>query len=256
MRPAALTIAGSDPSGGAGLQADLKTFHRFGVYGEAAVTLVTVQNTEAVTRVDVLPAGLVRAQVEAVLADIPPQAVKTGALGDAAVIEALAEIVFPCPLIVDPVMISTRGMPLLDAAGRRALAELLLPRAFLFMPNLDEAAELAGFPVGDLASMRRAAEALAAAGARNVLIKGGHLTTEAVDLLRTEDGQTELFEAPRIDARHTHGTGCTYSAAITAEIAKGAQLQDAVSKAKAFITAAIRGAPGLGRGSGPVDHWA
>ncbi len=256
MRPVALTIAGSDPSGGAGLQADLKTFHRFGVYGEAVVTLVTVQNTEAVTRVEVLAADLVREQVEAVLADIPPQAVKTGALGNRAVIEALAAIEFPCPLVVDPVMISTHGVPLLDPAGRRALAELLLPRAYLFLPNLDEAAELAGFPVGDLASMQRAADAMAVRGARNVLVKGGHLSTEAVDLLRTEDGHIELFRADRIDSRHTHGTGCTYSAAITAELAKGAQLIDAIATSKTFITQAIRNAPGLGRGSGPLDHWA
>jgi hydroxymethylpyrimidine/phosphomethylpyrimidine kinase len=246
--PIALSIAGSDPSGGAGIQADLKTFHRFGVYGEAVLTLVTVQNTRGVRRVEVLDPGLVREQIHAVLEDIPPNAAKTGALGSRAVIEAIVETDFPCPLVVDPVAMSTSGTALGESL------ELLLPRAFLVTPNLDEAALLAGFPVADLSSMQRAAEKIASLGAKNVLIKGGHLQGDAIDLLF--DGSFHTFSAARIETRHTHGTGCTYSAAITAELAKGSGLIAAVRTAKNFLCAAIAGHPGLGRGSGPLDHFA
>ena len=246
--PVALSIAGSDPSGGAGIQADLKTFHRFGVYGEAVVTLITVQNTRGVHRVEVLDAQLVREQIHAVLEDIPPHAVKTGALGSRAITEVIAAADFPCPLIVDPVLASTSGAPLGDAL------EILLPRAFLVTPNLGEAALLSGLPVTDLDSMRRAAEKIASKGARNVLIKGGHLEGEAVDLFF--DGSFHKFTAPRIDTPHTHGTGCAYSAAITAELAKGSTLMEAICRAKEFLTAALRSSPGLGTGAGPLNHFA
>jgi hydroxymethylpyrimidine/phosphomethylpyrimidine kinase len=246
--PVALSIAGSDPSGGAGIQADLKTFHRFSVYGEAVVTLVTVQNSRGVHRVDVLDADLVRQQVAAVLEDIPPNAAKTGALGSREIVETIARIEFPCPLVVDPVQISTSGAALGEAIHP------LLPRAFLITPNLHEAAELAGFPVHDVATMRRAAEAIAKMGPRNVLIKGGHLAGDAIDILFT--GTFHEFCAPRIDTPHTHGTGCTYSAAITAELAKGIELVDAVRRAKTFLCEAIRSNPGLGAGSGPLNHHA
>jgi hydroxymethylpyrimidine/phosphomethylpyrimidine kinase len=257
MIPVALTIAGSDPSGGAGLQADLKTFHRHGVYGEAVVTLITVQNTRGVERVEVLAADLVSAQIRAAISDIHPCAAKTGALGSREVVEAVASAAarFDFPLVVDPVMISKHGARLMDDDAAHALAERLIPRAFLVMPNLPEAAALARFPVDDLEGMRLAAEKLAAIGARNVLIKGGHLRGEAVDLLLA-NGEWHQFPAPRIDTPHTHGTGCTYSAAITAELAKGAALVDAVARAKQFITAAIRTNPGLGGGSGPLNHFA
>ena len=255
MLPVALTIAGSDPSGGAGIQADLKTFHRFGVYGAAAITLITVQNTRRVSRVETLDPELVRQQIDAVLEDIPPQAAKTGALGTAAVIATLARV-YAFPLVVDPVMISKHGAPLIDPEARSALQSLLVPRAFLLTPNLHEAAALAGFPVADLASMRRAAEALRAAGARNVLVKGGHLEGVATDLLLEESGRVTELAAPRIDTPHTHGTGCTYSAAITAGLAQGLALEPAVRQAKRFIAAAIRTNPGLGGGSGPVNHFA
>ena len=246
--PIALSIAGSDASGGAGIQADLKTFHRFGVYGEAVVTLITVQNTRGVRRVDVVDAELVREQLHAVLEDIPPHAAKTGALGSAAVVEVIAQTEFPCPLVVDPVMISTSGAALGEAL------HALLPRAFLVTPNLDEASQLAGFAVTDVASMQRAAEKIASRGAKNVLIKGGHLPGAAIDILF--DGKFHEFCAPRIETRHTHGTGCTYSAAITAELAKGIELVEAVRKAKAFLCDAIRTNPGLGSGSGPLNHHA
>jgi len=258
--PIALTIAGSDPSGGAGLQADLKTFHQFGVYGEAVVSLITVQNSVSVRRVEVLDPELVRLQLNAVLTDIRPHAIKTGALGNAGVVEAVADalaaIAFDRPLIVDPVLLSTTGAPLFDAAGRKALVERLFPRAYLLMPNLAEAAILAGFPVTDLESMHQAAKVLRAMGPRNVLIKGGHLTGDAVDLLLTETAHAKPFSARRIEARHTHGTGCTYSAAITAELAKGTGLVEAIRSAKAFISKAIETAPQLGAGRGPLNHFA
>jgi hydroxymethylpyrimidine/phosphomethylpyrimidine kinase len=258
MTPVALTIAGSDPSGGAGLQADLKTFHRFGVYGEAVATLITVQNTRGVTRVSTLDADLVVEQIQAVIEDIPPRAAKVGALGSREVVEAVAREAerFGFPLVVDPVMISKHGTHLIDPDAIQAMVERLIPQAFLLTPNLDEAAVLVGFAVEDRETMVRAAEKLAALGAANVLVKGGHLRGDALDVLRLASGEIREFTAPRIDTRHTHGSGCTYSAAITAELAKGRALADAVERAKAFITEAIRTAPGLGAGEGPLNHRA
>ncbi len=255
---AALSIAGSDPSGGAGIQADLKTFHQLGVYGEAVITLVTVQNTRHVHRVEVLAPDLILEQIRAVVEDIPPAAAKTGALGNLAVVEAVAEIAkeFSFPLIVDPVMISKHGAPMLQAEARAAVREKLLPRAFLLMPNLDEAAELCGFPVKTVAQMAHAARKLAELGARNVLVKGGHLEGDALDVLLTEGGHLHWMTAPRIATPHTHGTGCTYSAAITALLARGKPLIQAAAEAKQFITEAIRTNPGFGSGSGPINHHA
>lgn len=257
MIPVALTIAGSDPSGGAGIQADLKTFHQFGVYGEAAVTLLTVQNTVGVDRVECIPADLVTAQVRAAIGDIRPGAAKTGALGNRAVVEAVAALAaeFDFPLVVDPVMISKHGAPLVAAEAREAIVKKLVPRAYLLTPNLGEAAALAGIEVADIGGMRRAALRLAEMGAKAVLVKGGHLEGCATDVLYS-DGEWHEIPAPRIATVHTHGTGCTYSAAITAELARGTLLPAAVARAKAFITEAIRTNPGLGRGSGPVNHHA
>jgi hydroxymethylpyrimidine/phosphomethylpyrimidine kinase len=254
----ALSIAGSDPSGGAGLQADLKTFHRMGVYGEAVVTLITVQNTQGVTRVDVMAPDLVLEQIHAVCCDIPPHAAKIGALGNRAVVEAVADAAqtFAFPLVIDPVMISKHGATLIPEDAQRALAACLIPRAFLLTPNLEEATVLAGFPVTDVASMRKAAEKLASLGAKNVLIKGGHLEGDPLDVLFEPEHGFHEFSAPRIATRHTHGTGCTYSAAITAELAKGSALRAAIGSAKEFITEAIRTAPGLGSGMGPLNHHA
>lgn len=256
ITPVALTIAGSDPSGGAGLQADLKTFHQFGVFGEAVVTLITVQNTRGVDRVETLAADLIVQQIEAVLADIPPNAAKTGALGNRAVVEAVANLAFKFPLVVDPVMISKHGARLIDHDAQRALVDHLLPRAYLLTPNLHEASALAGFPVNDHDSMCRAAEKLAGLGAANVLVKGGHLHGDALDILFMHNGGFREFSAQRIDTPHTHGTGCTYSAAITAELAKGTPLVKAIELAKVFVTEAIRTNPGLGGGSGPLNHHA
>ena len=257
MTPVALTIAGSDPSGGAGIQADLKTFHQFGVYGEAAITLLTVQNTLGVARVECVPAALVIEQVRAVIGDIPPQAAKTGALGSVEIVEALAELAeeFDFPLVVDPVMAGSDGAPLVSADARQAIATRLLPRAFLVMPNLDEATALTGIEVKDVGAMREAAARLCAMGARAALVKGGHLEGAATDVLYAAGAWRE-FTAPRVESRHTHGTGCTYSAAVTAGLARGSPIEEAVARAKEYITNAIRTAPGLGRGRGPLNHHA
>lgn len=257
MIPVALTIAGSDPSGGAGLQADLKTFHQLGVYGAAAVTLITVQNTRRVSRVECLPAELVVEQVRAVLEDLRPAAAKTGALGNAAIVEAVAELAaeFEFPLVVDPVMISKHGAALVSAEAREAVARRLVPRARLVTPNLEEAAALTGIEVSSIAGMRLAAERLCAMGARAALVKGGHLAGRATDVL-FDGSEWHEFSAPRVETRNTHGTGCTYSAAIAAHLARGLDLRAAVERAKLFITEAIRTAPGLGGGAGPVNHFA
>lgn len=257
MMPVALTIAGSDPSGGAGIQADLKTFHQFGVYGEAVITLLTVQNTRRVSRVEYLDPELIRQQAVAVFEDIPPAAAKTGALGNATIIEAVAKLWRgeSIPLVVDPVMISKHGAPLIAAEARAALVELLIPRAALVTPNLHEAEALAGFPVDSIDSMKRAAQRILGFGCGAVLVKGGHLAGSATDVLLSA-GRFMVLEAERIATIHTHGTGCTYSAAITALLALGVPLEDAVARAKKFIGAAIRTNPGLGGGSGPVNHFA
>ena len=253
----ALTIAGSDPSGGAGIQADLKTFHQRGVYGESVITLVTVQNTQKVSAVEILAANIVAAQLEAVLEDIPPAAAKTGALGNLEIVRLIAERAqdFKFPLVVDPVMISKHGQPLMTEQARTAFADLLLPKAFLVTPNLHEASELARMTVCDLATMKEAAARIAGLGAQAVLIKGGHLEGDAIDILYWR-GEFFTYRSPRISTAHTHGTGCTFSACITAELAKGRNLADAVEIAKRYITRAIETNPGLGKGSGPVNHHA
>ncbi|MEN6626117.1 MAG: bifunctional hydroxymethylpyrimidine kinase/phosphomethylpyrimidine kinase [Candidatus Sumerlaeia bacterium] len=254
MIPVALTIAGSDPSGGAGIQADLKTFHQMGAFGMSVITLLTVQNTQRVDEVDVLMPEFAVAQLDAVLEDIAPGAAKTGALGDAPMIEAIARRAerFDFPLVVDPVMISKHGAELLPAAAVDSLRKKLLPRAFLVTPNIYEAAALAGFEVKDVAGMERAAEAINRLGPKNVLVKGGVLLGEAVDVLWT-NGRIHRVTAEHIPTRQTHGTGCVYSAAITALLASGLELRAAVTQAKAFITEAIRTAPGLGKGLGPIN---
>lgn len=257
MSPIALTIAGSDPSGGAGLQADLKTFHQHGVYGMAVVSLLTVQSTRGVTRVDPVSAELLAQQLDHLLVDLTPGAAKTGALGNAALVEVVAARgkAFSFPLVVDPVMISKHGHPLIDASAVTAVKERLLPVSFLLTPNTQEAAALTGRTVETLAQSKDAAKALAQLGARHVLVKGGHLDGAPIDVLLTEGTLHELH-AERIDTKHTHGTGCTYSAAIVARLALGAPLLTAVTEAKAWLTRAIATAPGIGSGVGPVNHFA
>jgi hydroxymethylpyrimidine/phosphomethylpyrimidine kinase len=258
MRPVALSIAGSDPSGGAGIQADLKTFQQFGVYGEAVITLLTAQNTMGITRVEIVPARMVTEQLRALLEDIPPDAAKTGALGSPEVVNAVASAAseFAFALVVDPVFASSGGWPLASAEAMEAIRTELLPRATLAMPNAPEAEVLSGLPIRTLDDMRRAACVIQKMGPRAVLIKGGHLTgAAATDVLYDGSGWQE-YQAPRIETRHTHGTGCAYSAAVTAGLARGLAIGDAVAQAKAFITEAIRTSPGFGRGCGPVNHHA
>jgi hydroxymethylpyrimidine/phosphomethylpyrimidine kinase len=254
MAPA-LTIAGSDPSGGAGIQADLKTFHQFGVYGEAAITLLTVQNSRRLSRVHVLPAELVREQIVAVLEDIPPKAAKTGALGSAEVVEMVAEMAesFAFPLVVDPVLIGTQGSRLLEEDAVRAFAERLIPRAAVVTPNIPEAEALTGLRIVTAEDVRRAAVRLHELGARAVIVKGGHAQGDPTDVL-FDGAAFHEFSSTRIETPHTHGTGCTHSAALTACLALGMSLTDAAARAKRFVHAAILSNPGLGGGRGPVNH--
>jgi hydroxymethylpyrimidine/phosphomethylpyrimidine kinase len=228
-----------------------------GVFGEAAITLITVQNTLGVQRVEVLAADLVEAQVTSVLEDIPPQAGKLGALGSIDVVRALARLAagFKFPLVVDPVMISKHGAPLLSEEAARAMLEELVPHAFLLIPNLPESAALTGRPVETPDEMKDAARFLADRGAKAVLVKGGHgAEPTSTDILLYEGAFTE-FPADRIKTKNTHGTGCTYSAAITGLLASGLELRRAILQAKRFITEAIQTNPKLGKGSGPVNHW-
>ena len=253
----ALTIAGSDSGGGAGIQADLRTFQRFGVFGTSVVTAITAQNTLGVTAVHVVPAAIVRAQLAALASDLPAAACKTGMLASAELVRIVADALDPAiPYVCDPVMVATSGDRLLDLEAERVILERLIPRAAVVTPNLDEAAILAGFEVRDPASMEQAGRILLELGATAALIKGGHLRDVVlVDLLVTRDG-IRRFEHPRIDSRSTHGTGCTLSAAITAGLAIGQPLEAAVTTALEYVHRAIASAPGLGAGHGPVNHGA
>jgi hydroxymethylpyrimidine/phosphomethylpyrimidine kinase len=258
MRPSALSIAGSDPSGGAGIQADLKTFHQHGVYGTAVITLLTAQSTRGVRRVQTCAPELAIEQLDVLLEDITPGAAKTGALGTAAMVSALASRArgFSFPLVVDPVMISKHGAALLDEDAQEIMARELMPLAALFTPNAHEAAALLGREVSTLEQARDAARALVDRGARAVLVKGGHIEGLPIDVLATREGMLVEVGGERIDTRHTHGTGCTYSAAITAQLARGLSLEEAIRTAKSWLTEALRSAPGIGSGVGPVDHFA
>ncbi len=257
MPAIALTIAGSDPSGGAGLQADLKTFHQFGVYGEAVVTLLTVQNTVSAHVLEYVRADLLRQQIRAVLEDVPPAAAKTGALGTRDIIETVADMArhWQFPLVVDPVMVSKHGAPLMQPDALATFIKDLLPRATLLMPNLDEAAALTGRAVSSLDEMREAARGLCGMGAKAVLVKGGHLEGDAVDILFDGTNWRE-YACARVPTNQTHGSGCTYAAAVTAELAKGTDLPEAVGRAKSFVHEAILTAPGFGSGAGPLNHFA
>jgi hydroxymethylpyrimidine/phosphomethylpyrimidine kinase len=253
----ALTIAGSDPSGGAGLQADLKTFHQFGVFGTSVVTAVTIQNTQSVLGSHAVPADVVAAQLDAVVTDLPPAATKSGMLGTVDVTHRVAEQIHRLALrnyVLDPVMVATSGGRLLDPAAVRIVAQRLVPLATLVTPNLDEAAALTGGPVKTVADMERAAESLIRMGAKAALVKGGHLDADTLVDVFTAGGAVRRFEHPRIRTTSTHGTGCTLSAAITAGLALGQQLEDSVSRAIAYVQRALAAAPGLGHGHGPLQH--
>jgi hydroxymethylpyrimidine/phosphomethylpyrimidine kinase len=259
MLPRALTIAGSDPSGGAGIQADLKTFTVFRVYGMTAITALTVQNTRGVSGIHALPAEFVRQQVDAVVSDIGVDATKTGMLPSAEIVRTVAAAVREhrlAPLVVDPVMIASSGAALCDADARTALRRELIPLATLLTPNTHEATALTGVAIRSIDDMRAAARALIDGGARAVLVKGGHLEGgDAVDIL--DDGhEVRELRALRLRTPHTHGTGCQLSAAITASLAMGLPLLAAVERAKQFITVAIRDGLSIGGGSGPANPLA
>ena len=252
----ALTIAGSDSGGGAGIQADLRTFAAHGLHGASAITAVTAQNTVAVADYVALEPRMVVAQIDAVASDMPVAAVKTGMLATGPIVEAVAEAVarWRLPhLVVDPVMVAKSGDRLLDPAAEAAYRERLFPLAEVVTPNLAEAEALLRRPVRTLEAMAQAARDLHALGPRAVLVKGGHLEGDPVDVF-FDGRRLEELRAPRIDTRHTHGTGCTLSAAIAARLALGDDTLSAARGAKAYLTEAIRGAYALGRGAGPVDH--
>jgi hydroxymethylpyrimidine/phosphomethylpyrimidine kinase len=252
-----MTIAGSDSGGGAGLQADLRTFAAHGVHGACAVTAVTAQNSVTVTDYVALDPRMVVAQVEAVVSDMPVAAVKTGMLANRGIVAAVAGVVrrHALPhLVVDPVMVAKGGARLLDADAEKAYVEHLFALTEVLTPNLPEAEVLLGRPVRTREAMREAARALRAQGPRVVVVKGGHLPGgEAVDVFYDGERLEELA-APRIDTRHTHGTGCTYSAAVAARLALGEAPLAAVRGAKDYLTEALRGAYAVGHGHGPVDH--
>jgi hydroxymethylpyrimidine/phosphomethylpyrimidine kinase len=253
----ALTIAGSDSGGGAGIQADLKTFHQFGVFGTSVIVAVTAQNTRGVRAIEAVSPALVTAQLAALAEDLPPSALKTGMLAEAGLVRLVADAIRANawrPLVVDPVMVATSGHRLLTPEGETAIREALLPLAALVTPNLDEAAILTGRPVTDAAGMERVGASLLASGAKAALVKGGHLPGDILtDVLVTRNG-TRRFTHGRIGARPIHGTGCTLSAAITAGLALGRPLEEAVTDAVDFVDRAIAAAPPIGGGAGLLNH--
>lgn len=257
--PKLLSIAGSDPSGGAGAQADIKTFAAFGCYGMAAITALTAQNTRGVTAAWPVAADIVAAQIVAVMTDIRPDAIKIGMIATPDIAAAVASALGSSPrnVVLDPVLIPTQGVSLAAAGLERALLVNLLPLARLVTPNIFEAAALTETPQArGVDEMTAQARLLIEAGAKAVLVKGGHLAGAPVDVL-VSDGETRLFHGRRIDTRHTHGTGCALSAAIAAELAKGAALVDAIATAKVWLEGALEaaGALQLGEGRGPADHF-
>jgi hydroxymethylpyrimidine/phosphomethylpyrimidine kinase len=258
-QPVALTIAGSDSGGGAGIQADLKTFQAYGVFGTSAITAITVQNTLGVSAVHAVPLDIVRGQIAAVAQDLAPAACKTGMLATRELVGVVASSIREHGLahyVLDPVMVATSGDRLLAEDAQAAVLAELVPLAALVTPNLDEASILVGFEVHDRATMRRAARTLVDAGAGAALVKGGHLRggADLTDVL-FDGGDIREFTRPRIETRSTHGTGCTLSAAVAAMLARGAGMHAAVEDALEFVHQAIARAPQLGRGNGPLNHF-
>lgn len=254
----ALTIAGSDSGGGAGIQADLKTFHAFGVFGTSAITAVTAQNTLGVQSVHAVPPAAVLEQIRSVAADLRPTACKSGMLATREIIEAVARGLREQGLssyVLDPVMVASSGDRLLDAGAEAALTGELIPLCTLITPNLAEAVVLTGREITGESGMSAAAESLVRAGARAALIKGGHLDGDTVTDLLFDGDRFTTWRRPRLETRNTHGTGCTLSAAITAGLAHGRPLTDAVDDAITFVRRAIKRAPDLGSGNGPLNHF-
>jgi hydroxymethylpyrimidine/phosphomethylpyrimidine kinase len=253
-----LTIAGSDSGGGAGIQADIKAMSANGVFAMSVITAITAQNTQEVTDVFELPASIIAAQIDAVFDDFDVAGVKIGMLSSAAVIDVVARLLKPqnvANLVLDPVMISKTGHPLLKPDAIEALKTRLFPLALLVTPNIHEAQQLSGIEIKSLADARRAAKAIHGFGCRHVLIKGGHLIAErGTDLLY--DGRFfSMFRGPFIETPHTHGTGCTFASAITAQLARGKALNDAIQTAKTYLTEAIRHGLAIGHGHGPTNHF-
>ncbi|MFL5266550.1 MAG: bifunctional hydroxymethylpyrimidine kinase/phosphomethylpyrimidine kinase [Stellaceae bacterium] len=258
MRGRVLIIAGSDSGGGAGIQADIKTVTMLDAYAACAITALTAQNTEGVFGVLPIPPDFIRRQIEVVLDDIGADAIKTGMLHDATVIETIAAVIEQrapeVPLVVDPVMAAKGGARLIDPDAVEVLKRLLISRALVLTPNLPEAEILSGMSIGSAAEMLRAGEHLLMLGCRAVLVKGGHLSGETVsDVLVTVTG-ARVWENPRLATRHTHGTGCTLASAIAAGVSQGLDIEHAVDRARSYVHRAIAEAPGLGRGHGPLDH--
>jgi hydroxymethylpyrimidine/phosphomethylpyrimidine kinase len=256
-RPRALTIAGSDSGGGAGIQADLKTFAAFGVYGASAITAITAQNTLGVRAIHEIPPEVVAGQIDAVLDDIGADAGKTGMLASAPIIEIVARRLRAhhfAALVVDPVMVAKSGDRLLREDAVRALCERLLPLAAVITPNVPEAAVLSGIEVVDMESAAEAARRIHALGPALVIVKGGHLAGDRSDDLAFDGRHREILPGRRIATRHTHGTGCTFSAAIAACLARGAEPMEAARQARAFLQGALEHAEPLGAGHGPVNH--
>jgi hydroxymethylpyrimidine/phosphomethylpyrimidine kinase len=255
---AVLTIAGSDSGGGAGIQADLRTFAAHGVYGTSAITAVTAQNTVGLTTMSAVEADLVTAQIEAVAADIPLHATKTGMLANAAIVEAVAAAIEELELpkvVVDPVMLSKSGDRLLDDDGVRMLCAELLPRALVVTPNIPEAEALSGRQIRSIDDAREAARRIVSMGSSAVIITGGHRAgDEIVDLLFDGSAFTE-FRIGRVVSQSTHGTGCTFASAIAALLARDHSLADAVARAQAYVAGAIRHGLAIGKGHGPLDHF-
>ena len=260
--PQTLTIAGSDSGGGAGIQADLKTFQMQGVFGTSVITAVTAQNTLGVFDIHPIPQKTIQAQLEAVKNDFQIASAKIGMLGTADIIECVADFLKNRPfgtLVIDPVMIAKGGAPLLQQQAVSALIKHLLPLADVITPNIPEAEALTGIKISDTASIQQTALDLQKQGAKNVIIKGGHSLNSQSQQCQDwilQDGELFVLESPRFNTPHTHGTGCTFSACLTAELAKGAPLKSAVKTAKDFITAAISHPLNIGHGHGPTNHWA
>jgi hydroxymethylpyrimidine/phosphomethylpyrimidine kinase len=255
---AALTIAGSDSGGGAGIQADLKTFAALGVYGTSAITAVTAQNTMGVTAVTALPADFVTEQIEAVAGDIQLHATKTGMLATAAIVEAVAAAIEELDLpmvVVDPVLLAKSGDRLLDEDGVRALCAELLPRALVVTPNIPEAEALSGRRITSLADARESAKRIHGMGAAAIVVKGGHGEGEEVVDLLFDGKQFTEFRTPRIHTRNTHGTGCTFASAIAANLASGHALIEATARAQTYVAGAIRHGLAIGKGHGPLNHF-
>ncbi len=251
-----LTIAGSDSGGGAGIQADLKTFSAFGVYGMSVITAVTAQNSVRVNSIVGLDPKFVSLQFESVFVDIGIDGVKTGMLYSPGIVQVIARKLEQSriPFVVDPVMVATGGEPLLEPGGLEIMKKELIPLATLVMPNIHEAEVLSEMTISSVDDMKAAARKIHSMGCKAVLVKGGHLSGDAVDLLFDGEGFAR-FTAPRINTKNTHGTGCTYSAAVAANLAKGKSLKEAIKISKVFVTRAIEQAFSLGKGHGPLNHF-